>query len=184
MGDSDYHGQHDHHSSSRSLLFRVESGYLLVLAAIFVVYHVSAAVRTALPASLGALPIGVPWFGAVGATLISLTGIFKHADDWDVGFELWHYTRPLIGAFLGSIGALMFAVIVEATATSPQHTNGTVYEVVAFLLGYREATFRSLIQRATDLLLSPSANAQSGKAPSAMRGDSSPPTSGEGEGSA
>jgi hypothetical protein len=50
----------------------------------------------------------------------------------------------------------MFSVIVNTAAVKAQQTNGAVYEVVAFLLGYREATFRSLIQRATDLLLSPS----------------------------
>jgi hypothetical protein len=142
--------------SGRSRLFVIESGYLLALAAIFIAYHVSDSLRHALPASFGGLPIGVPWFGAVGATLISLTGIFKHAHDWNIDYELWHYARPLIGGFLGSIGALMFSVIVNTAAVKAQQTNGAVYEVVAFLLGYREATFRSLIQRATDLLLSPS----------------------------
>lgn len=134
----------------------VESTYLLALAAVFIAYHVSGTVRNALPASAGGLPIGVPWFGAVGGTLISLTGIFKHANDWNSDYELWHYARPLIGAFLGSIGALMFSVIVSTAAVKAQQTNGAVYAVVAFLLGYREATFRALIQRATDLLLSPS----------------------------
>jgi hypothetical protein len=141
--------------TDRTRFFAVESGYLIVLAIVFVVYQVSAGVRGALPTHLGDLPVGVPWFGAVGGTLISLTGVFKHSRDWDEHFALWHYARPLVGAFLGSLGALMFLVIVDAAAVHGTTPNGVVYEVVAFLVGYREATFRSLLQRATDVLLSP-----------------------------
>lgn len=141
--------------TDRTWFFLVESGYLLVLGAILVAYETSGGMRAALPARLGELPVGVPWFGAVGGTLISLTGVFKHSRDWDEHFALWHYARPLVGAFLGSVGALMFLVIVDAAAIRSTAPNGAVYEVIAFLLGYREATFRSLLQRATDVLLSP-----------------------------
>lgn len=133
----------------------MESLYLLALAIIFVMWESVAFFRHAFPTSLGALPIGVPWFGAVGATLISLTGIFKHSDDWDSSYALWHYARPVVGAFLGSIGALLFLVIVESATTRSGPKTSAVFYVVAFLVGYREATFRSLIQRATDLLLAP-----------------------------
>jgi hypothetical protein len=143
--------------SGRETIFIVEIVYLLLLAVIFFVYEISSGVRSALPSSLGALPLGVPWFGAVGGTLISLTGVFKHADSWDPRLELWHWGRPLVGAFVGSIGALMFLVIVDSAAAQPKNTNAAVFDVVAFLVGYREETFRSLIKRATDLLLSPGA---------------------------
>jgi hypothetical protein len=72
-------------------IFVVEITYLLVLAALFCVYVLSSDFRSALPSSLGSLPVGVPWFGAVGGTLISLTGVFKHADTWDPRLELWHW---------------------------------------------------------------------------------------------
>lgn len=147
--------EHNRFRTDRMWFFALESAYLVVLAIIFIVYQVSAGVRGALPTHLGDLPVGVPWFGAVGGTLISLTGVFKHSRDWDEHFALWHYARPLVGAFLGSLGALMFLVIVNAAAIHGTTPNGVVYEVVAFLVGYREATFRSLIQRATDVLLSP-----------------------------
>jgi hypothetical protein len=147
--------QHNRFPTDRTWFFAVESAYLIVLAIIFIIYQVSAGVRGALPTHLGDLPVGVPWFGAVGGTLISLTGVFKHSRDWDEHFALWHYARPVVGAFLGSLGALMFLVIVNAAAVHGTTPNGVVYEVVAFLVGYREATFRSLIQRATDVLLSP-----------------------------
>jgi len=143
--------------SGRTTIFVVEITYLLALAALFCVYELSSSFRSALPSSLGSLPIGVPWFGAVGGTLISLTGVFKHADTWDPRLELWHWGRPLVGAFVGSIGALMFLVIVDSAAAQPKNMNAAVFDVVAFLVGYREETFRSLIKRATDLLLSPGA---------------------------
>jgi hypothetical protein len=141
---------------TRKHLFVVESLYLLGLGIVFVVWESAAFFRHAFHADLGALPIGVPWFGAVGATLISLTGIFKHSDDWDSRYALWHYARPLVGAFLGSMGALLFLVIVDTATTRSGPKTSAVFYVVAFLVGYREATFRSLIQRATDLLLAPS----------------------------
>jgi hypothetical protein len=136
--------------SGRTTIFIVEIVYLLVLALLLSVYELSSGVRSALPSSLGSLPVGVPWFGAVGGTLISLTGVFKHVDNWDPRLELWHWGRPLVGAFVGSIG------------------------VVAFLVGYREETFRSLIKRATDLLLSP--GAPKADSPAATPPASPPPT--------
>ena len=134
-------------------MFFIETCYLIALGVVFIAWQTSATFRGALPSSLGALPLGVPWFGAVGATLISLTGIFKHSHDWEPGYELWHVARPLAGAFLGSLGSLLFLVIVNSATVGPTHKSSTDFYVVAFLVGYREATFRSLIQRATDLLL-------------------------------
>ncbi len=150
----------------RTTIFIAEIVYLIVLAGLFCAYELSSGFRAALPSSLGSLPVGVPWFGAVGGTLISLTGVFKHAETWDPRLELWHWGRPLVGAFVGSIGALMFLVIVDSAAAQPKTTNAAVFDVVAFLVGYREETFRSLIKRATDLLLSPGApKTESSQAP-------------------
>ena len=39
--------------------------------------------------------------------------------------------------------------------SEPTTVNATVFDVVAFLVGYREQSFRELIKRATDLLLRP-----------------------------
>ena len=63
----------------RAGIFVLELTYLLALFVVFVVYVTSSDFRDALPAKLGPLPIGVPWFGALGGTLISLTGIFEHS---------------------------------------------------------------------------------------------------------
>jgi hypothetical protein len=39
---------------------------------------------------IGSLPTPVIWFGALGAVMLSLTGIFDHPYDWDDKFALWH----------------------------------------------------------------------------------------------
>jgi hypothetical protein len=55
------------------------------------------------PAAFGPVAVGVPWFGALGAVLISLTGVFEHEHDWDPGYWPWHVSRPLIGIGLGVV---------------------------------------------------------------------------------
>ena len=135
--------------------FWIALGYLLALIVLFVVYQVSPGFRKALPASLGTLPIGVPWFGAVGATLLSLSGTTAHRKDWNSSYEGWHYARPWVGGVIGAMGTLILLVIVEAaTKSSPTLDHLTLY-VVAFIVGYREQSFRDLIRRASDLVLSP-----------------------------
>jgi hypothetical protein len=110
--------------------------------------------------NLGSIPIGVVWFGALGAVLISLTGIVEHANDWDTGFNLWHLSRPLVGAALAVVGVLIIQAGVLATGTPPANATPGVpknllYYLVAFLVGYREETFRELIKRLVDLIFSP-----------------------------
>jgi hypothetical protein len=110
--------------------------------------------------NLGPIPIGVVWFGAVGAVLISLTGIVEHANDWNPGFNLWHLSRPLVGAALAVVGVLIIQAGVLASGTPPTSSTPGVpknllYFLVAFLVGYREETFRELIKRLVDLIFSP-----------------------------
>jgi hypothetical protein len=97
----------------------------------------------------------VPWFGVLGGSLISLTGVFQHSCEWDKCFRYWHYARPFIGAVVGGVGALVFFVLSDTATTGSTAVNATAFDVVAFLVGYREETFRDLIKRATDLLLKP-----------------------------
>jgi hypothetical protein len=113
----------------------------------------------------GILPVAVPWFGALGAVTISLEGVFLWNDKWDVRFNYWHIGRPLFGAVLGIVAFFLFIVIVTASGPPPEFlTTGAgkpkdfiIFYVVAFLVGYREETFRDLIKRATDLILKPGA---------------------------
>ena len=139
----------------RSTIFAVQIVWLLVLAAGPVVYFLGHWPPKLV--NLGSIPIGVVWFGALGAVLISLTGIVEHADDWDPRFELWHLSRALIGAALAVVGVLIVQAGVLATGTNPASSvpgapRNLLYYLVAFLVGYREETFRDLVRRLVDLI--------------------------------
>jgi hypothetical protein len=115
------------------------------------------------------IPIGVPWFGALGAILISLYGVWDHNQEWDPKWNYWHMARPIAGVALGTIAYLIFIGVINATGATPTTSatpdgateaaptpqNLIPYYVIAFLVGFREETFRDLIRRATDVLLGP-----------------------------
>jgi hypothetical protein len=137
-------------------------GLLLVMAGVYIFYS-----RDLKPHLLGGiLPLGVPWFGALGAVTISLEGVFLWNSHWDRKYNYWHIARPLFGAVLGIVAFFLFVVIGAAAGTAPKFLDSTppesvplkdfiIFYVVAFLVGYREETFRDLIKRATDLILKP-----------------------------
>ena len=86
-----------------SRFFWIAIGYLALLVAVFVLYQVSPASFDSLSDSLGPLPLGVPWFGAVGGALVSLSGVFEHNQRWEPRFNYWHYSRPFVAGVIGSI---------------------------------------------------------------------------------
>jgi hypothetical protein len=105
------------------------------------------------------VPLCVPWFGALGAVVISLQGVFDHNDDWDPSYNYWHIGRPLFGAVVGIVAYFLLQLTVAASgaqpATGAAEHNTVFYCVGAFLVGYREATFRELLKRVVDLILQP-----------------------------
>ena len=112
----------------------------------------------------GIVPLGVPWFGALGAVTISIYGVVDHSHEWQAKWNLWHVIRPVVGAVLGTVAFLIFVGLIQATGTRPTVvTSGSpgpsveavTYLIIAFVVGFREQTFRSLIQRVVDILLSP-----------------------------
>jgi hypothetical protein len=136
----------------------------------------------------GIIPLGIPWFGALGGTVLSLYGVFDHNREWDAKWNYWHVARPLVGSIFGVLGFLIFVGLINATvpnnsavppapvvSASPSGSVATPvatatvatrtiptcceqlipYYVLAFLLGFREETVRTLIKRATDLLFGP-----------------------------
>jgi hypothetical protein len=122
----------------------------------------------------GMLPIAVPWFGALGAVTISLEGVFMWGERrWNPDYNYWHCGRPIFGAVLGAISFYLFVLIIMSAGTTPKFLDSTatgavqavlpkdfiIYYVVAFLVGYREETFRELIRRVTDLILKPGTQA-------------------------
>ena len=108
------------------------------------------------------VPLSIPWFGAIGAIMISLQAVFERRDDWDPAFNYWHLARPLIGATLGIMSFLILSVIVTLAGSAPPDTSKAptvadmnIFHVLAFIVGYREEKFRELLKRVTDLILQP-----------------------------
>jgi hypothetical protein len=112
----------------------------------------------------GIVPFAIPWFGALGAVLIGLEGVFLHNKEWDSKYNYWHIARPLIGAVLGFVAFFIMVLLIKSSGASPTFLSSTnpefastdlvMFYVLAFLVGYREETFRELIKRGTDLILS------------------------------
>jgi IPT/TIG domain len=145
---------------SRVKIFVVQIVWLVILGVLAATYF-SDVIH--LKDTLGSVPLAVVWFGALGAVLISLTGIVEHAHDWDESLALWHLSRPLVGASLAVVGVLIIQAGVLATGSpttpktpaNPAIAQNLLYYLVAFLVGYREETFRELIKRLVDLIFAP-----------------------------
>jgi len=71
----------------RRLVFWLQILYLLALAALAVLYFTE---TIRVRHFVGTVPTAVPWFGALGAVLISLTGVFTWCENWDVCYRYWH----------------------------------------------------------------------------------------------
>jgi len=144
----------------RLTIFCVQMGWLLVLGGTAVAYFFW--LPMAKVVTLGPIPVGVVWFGALGAVLISLTGVVEHARDWDPEqYDLWHLSRPVVGAALAVVSVLILKAGVLAIGSAPTEPGAQappqnlLFYLVSFLVGYREETFRELLKRLVDLLLAP-----------------------------
>jgi hypothetical protein len=114
------------------------------------------------PRTWGPVPLGVPWFGALGAVLISLSAVFDFTGKaWDSRWELWHYSRPFVGATVAIVAVLIFQAGILSIGSDPTPssrggaTKDLAFYVIAFIVGYREETFRELVKRVVDVLLAP-----------------------------
>jgi len=146
--------------------FRLGVFYMISLLGLAAAYFLVTPLRDLLPLQWGIVPLAVPWWGALGAVTISLYGVFFHSTKWDPSFNYWHIGRPFLGAVLGTVGYLIFIVVINATGAKANTAGNAVYYLVAFLVGYREKTFQMLIQRATDsLFASPDKQHRPGQRP-------------------
>ncbi|HEY7199946.1 MAG TPA: fibronectin type III domain-containing protein [Candidatus Dormibacteraeota bacterium] len=150
-------------------LFPLELAYLLALGLVAYWYALPRALemgpvtlpvlRAVMPGMVAGVPISVPWFGALGAVLIGLYGIFDHSHrDWQRSLNMWHVARPFTGAVLGTVGFILFAAVIRATGVTanPQDSlSKLVYFAIAFVVGFREETFRELIKRVADMIVGP-----------------------------
>ena len=142
----------------RRWLFGLEIAYLLFLLAMVGGLAAWHGWRVYVSDPFGPGPLIIPWFGAVGGVLTSLRGIVDHSRDWDTGYCLRHVARPLTAAVSGTVGYLILlggVVAVGQTPTLDSHSTraDVVYDVTAFVIGYREEVFRTLLARVVDRLL-------------------------------
>src|SRR3954471_3525368 len=105
----------------RKPIFFIALSYILLILTLGLLFFVRREWLVFLPPTLtfGPVPLAVPWFGALGAVLISLTGVFEHDSDWDPGFWPWHVARPLIGIGLAVVSVLIMQAGVLAVGSTP-----------------------------------------------------------------
>jgi hypothetical protein len=136
-------------------IFFLALTYLALLMALFIVYVSWSSFRTAAPSSFGQIPIGVVWFGAVGAVIGSLFGIFNHNKQWKMSYNYWHYCRPLFGAVTGSIGALLYLVLLILGTTNQVKVQSVTFYAAAFVFGFADKSFIQLVQNVTAVIIKP-----------------------------
>jgi hypothetical protein len=146
--------------SSKEFVFFLQVVYLVALGSFVVAYRVDWIEPRR--SFFGPVPFLVPWFGAVGATLLSLSAVFeRHGAAWDVEYRFWHWARPLVGAIVATITVLILQSGILAVGGTTPSESGTdtaknlLYYVFAFIVGYREEVFRQLIKRLADVILTP-----------------------------
>jgi len=110
------------------------------------------------------VPLWVPWAGAMGGAAISLVGVAGHSHEWDGRrYAYWHLARPVLGLITGTVAVLTLLFVLKGIApdvipaSDDEYTAGgvAVMFVIAFVVGYREETFRELVKRVVDVLLGP-----------------------------
>ena len=168
--------------SSREAVFFIQIIYLILLGLFVIAYRVD--LIEPRREFFGPVPFLVPWFGAVGATLLSLAGVFEHRADWDPRYCYWHWARPIVGAIVGTVSVLIFQAGILAVGGETPGQAGTstpknlLYYVMAFVVGYKENLFRELIGRVASLLFT-SASEEGGAAPVILSVD--PPSAAPGQ---
>src|SRR6266508_4539072 len=90
--------------TARLSVFFLQVGYLGLLAVVAILYFEGIWIHRQ---TLGTVPIAVPWWGAVGAVLLSLSAVFEHRDDWKPSIAPWYWARPIFGVFMASFGVLV-----------------------------------------------------------------------------
>ena len=84
-------------SSERVWLFALQLAYLAALVALGLAYLHQPALHRFLPDPAGPVPLGVPWWGALGGVTISFTGIFRNARRWDGSYQITAQCTALQG---------------------------------------------------------------------------------------
>lgn len=114
------------------------------------------------------VPLWVPFGGWLGGITISIVGVAMHTHDWNrQRYGYWHLARPLLGMLTGTVAVLIVLFVIKGVAGSPIPSGAETYSpsgiavlfVLAFVVGYREETFRELVKRVLDVILGPGGDA-------------------------
>lgn len=156
-------------TSEADAFFLLNSSYFLALLILAVLYMGNFyGVKDKIPWLVaGILPLGVAWFGAIGAIMSAYEGVFWQSlqGKWQSSWNYWHIVYPFIGAIYAIIGYFIFLVLFNTATTGTNAENGFVtptlqtpvinvliYYVLAFLIGFRQQYFSQLINRIAGLI--------------------------------
>jgi len=159
-------------------IFVLAATYLVALIAVFVIYVTWPPFRSHIPASFGQLPVGIVWFGATGAVIASLYGIFVHNESWDSSYNYWHYCRPIFGAVTGSVGALIYLILLNLGSKSAIKVDNLTFYVVAFVLGFADKSFIQMLQNVTNVIIKPGNKTSPVNSKGSSNDDSNTPSDG------
>lgn len=93
------------------IVFIVAMLWTVLLVAAFLLFEEVDAFADWFPSKLGLLPFTTIWFGAAGGLLISMQGTFTYNHRWRRSYDDWHFVPPILGAFMGTLGCLVFIVL-------------------------------------------------------------------------
>jgi hypothetical protein len=154
-------------------LLGIMTGEFLLLVLLLVGYQFNWVRLHKLPTVIGnVLPLIVPWGGALGGICIGLVGVTAHWAKWNqtadnmpsrqaLTWNGWYLVRAPLGAALGTIAALIVVLFLGTVARTNDGTvnvtpvGAATLMVVAFVVGYKQETFRQLLERAVDVILGP-----------------------------
>jgi hypothetical protein len=96
---------------------------------------------------------GTIWWGALGGITISLGAVVSFANKWESHLNLWHVFKPFLAAIAAAASVLIFGLLISSTGAQHVSASSVTFFVLAFIVGYREEVFRSLMKKAADLIL-------------------------------
>jgi hypothetical protein len=127
------------------------------------------------------LPLVVVWAGALGGVAKSVMGLAAHwpkmsvdlpADeatkrkatkyvDERLEWNVWHLTRPWMGAILGTVSTLIGVLVLGTVGVGANKTidlsNGGIatLALISFVVGYQQTAFRQMLERVLNVLVGP-----------------------------
>ena len=74
---------------------------------------------------------------------------------WDSTFNVWHVSRPFIGAITGSMGAVIYLVLLELGNKATVSVDVLTFYVAAFAFGFADSAFLEVLKNITNILIKP-----------------------------